>query len=367
VGFLKKVITINIPGREVSDYTPEDFGGIREEKTVCVIRYGAFGDTLQASSILPLLKEQGYRVCVNVTEVGKDILSSNPYVDEILFQTTKMIPENELTEYWKHFDNIFDKVIQLSESIENSLLVMPDRVSRLRNGDKIAVKGDPRFNLDKDTLHEECNVNYMERTHDIAGVPHIFSPKFYPLDSEKKIARDFRRSIREKHVILWSLSGSSVHKVYPWTDNVINKVLKYRPDVCFVTVGDELCKLLEQGWEKEDRIITKSGNWSIRETLSFLDHCSIVIGPETGVLNAASTMKCHKIVMLSHSSKENLSKYWNNTSSLEPDHYDNFCFPCHKMHYGFDTCQRDEHTGGAMCAVNIKAEEIITAILGNVK
>ena len=244
---------------------------------------------------------------------------------------------------------------------------MPDRVSKLRNGDKILVRGDPRFKLDKNTLHNECNVNYMERTHDIAEVPHVFNPKFFPVNSEKEWARKFRRKIKQKHVILWSLSGSSVHKVYPWTDNVINKVLQYRPDVCFVTVGDKLCQLLEQGWEKEKRVITKSGVWSIRKTLSFLDHCSIVIGPETGVLNAASTMKCHKIFMLSHSSKENHSKHWNNTSSLEPDYYDDFCFPCHKMHFGFSTCNRDKETGGALCAANIQHQRVVHDIIGNLK
>ena len=152
---------IKIPERELSEYTPSDFGGVREEKTVCVIRYGAFGDMLQVSSILPLLKEQGYRVCVNVSPIGEDILKSNPYVDELLVQKTNMIPEGELTEYWENLPPLFDKVIQLSESIEASLLVVPDRPSTLRNGDVVLAKADERFFWDKEKLHEECNINYM--------------------------------------------------------------------------------------------------------------------------------------------------------------------------------------------------------------
>ena len=358
---------INIPERELSEYTPADFGGIREEKTVCVIRYGAFGDMLQVSSILPLLKEQGYKVCVNVSPIGEDILKSNPYVDELLVQKTNMIPEGELTEYWENLPPLFEKVIQLSESIEASLLVVPDRPSTLRNGETVLAKADERFFWDKEKLHSECNVNYMERTHDLSGVPHIFNPKFYPTRQEREWAKKERKKIKSKHVILWSLSGSSVHKVYPWTDSVIASVLSRRKDVSFVTVGDDLCQLLEQGWEKEKRVITKSGKWSIRKTLSFVDRCSIVIGPETGVLNAASTLDNHKIVMLSHSSEENLSKHWINTTSLGPDYYDNFCFPCHKMHYGFNTCRRDEHTGGAMCAANIKPNDICKDIMKNLK
>ena len=85
------------------------------------------------------------------------------------------------------------------------------------------------------------------------------------------------------------------------------------------------------------------------------------------MLNAASSLDSHKIVLLSHSSKENLSKHWKNTTSLEPDYYDNFCFPCHKMHYGFDTCNRDNETGGAMCAAKIKPTDIYKDILKNLK
>jgi ADP-heptose:LPS heptosyltransferase len=268
----------------------------------------------------------------------------------------------------------------LSESIEGALLVTPAR-TEIIDGNQKLIPADPRYSLSKEELHKECNVNYMERTHDLAGIGFVigesfskplklaykFSPKFYPTKKEKQWAKTTRKKIKTKNVILWTLGGSSVHKGYPWTDLTIAQVLMKREDVSFVTIGDDLCQLLETGWEEERRVITKSGKWSIRRTLAFLNECDVVVGPETGVLNAASTLDCHKIVMLSHSSKENLSKYWKNTTTLEPDLYENFCFPCHKMHYGFDTCNRDEETGGAMCAVHIKPEKVADAILENLK
>ena len=361
---MKKIV---VPEKDVVDFIPQDFGGKREEKTACVVRYGGFGDMLQVASILPLLKEQGYRVCVNVTERGEDICKSDPSIDEILVQRTDQISIDRLTEYWEKLSPCFDKFVQLSESIEGSLLLVGDRIEKL-NGVKTKVPGNPNFySLTKEEVHEMCNINYMERIHDIAGVPYVFNPRFFSTKEEKDWAKKARKRIKSRHVILWALSGSSVHKVYPWTDTVISKVLSLRNDVSFVTIGDELCKLLESGWENEKRVITKSGEWGIRNTLSFLPHCSIVIGPETGVLNAASSLDSHKIVLLSHSSKENLSKHWKNTTSLEPDYYDNFCFPCHKMHYGFDTCNRDNETGGAMCAAKIKPTDIYKDILKNLK
>jgi len=358
---------INIPEKEIEDFTLEDFGGKRVEKTACVVRYGGFGDMIQTSSVFPRLKEQGYRICLNVTERGSEISESDPNVDEILFQKTDQIPANRLTEYWEKMSPCFDKFVQLSESIEGNLLLMGERFEQL-DGKTVRVPADPRFfGLSRDEIHAECNKNYMEETHDRALVPYKFSPRFYATKKEMKWVRETRGRIKTKNIILWSLSGSSVHKVYPWTDMVISRILLKRDDVSFVTVGDGLCQLLELGWEKEKKVITKSGKWSIRKTLAFLDTCDIVIGPETGVLNAASTLDCHKIVMLSHSSKENLSKHWNNTTTLEPEYYPDFCFPCHKLHYGFKTCNRDEETGGAMCAANIKPETVVSDILRNLR
>ena len=353
---------IELPSKEWGDLSLEDFGGKRTEKTVCVVRYGGMGDMIQVSSLFPLFKKQGYRVCVNVSERGKEILESDPNVDELIVQKTDQVPNDCLTEYWEQLKPCFDKFVQLSESIEKSLLLSAERIEMLR-GHKTLVEGSPDYDLPREEIHAKCNVNYMERTHDLAGLEHKFYPRFYPTLQEKKWAKDTRKKIKSRNVILWTLSGSSVHKVYPWTDAVISRILLNRPDVSFVTVGDALCEILEVGWEKENRVITKSGKWSIRNTLAFLDHCDIVVGPETGVLNAASTLKCHKTVMLSHSSHENLSKHWKNTTALEPDYYEDFCFPCHKMHYGFSTCKRDKETGGAACASNIKSNDVVTDIL----
>jgi len=321
---------------------------------------------IQVSSLFPLFKEQGYRVCVNVSERGKEILESDPNVDELLVQETDQVPNDRLTPYWERLEKCFDKFVQLSESIEGSLLLTPEREEEIR-GERVLVESSKDYNLSKEEIHEKYNVNYMERTHDIAGLPYKFLPKFYPTLEEKKHARRQRKKIKSKYVILWALSGSSVHKVYPWTDAVMSRILMDRKDLSFVTVGDGLCELLEVGWEDEKRVVTKSGKWSVRETLAFLDVCDVVVGPETGVLNAASTLDCHKTVMLSHSSHENLSKHWKNTTALGPEDYPDYCFPCHKMHYGFSTCNRDKETGGAMCAAKINPKNVVEDILRNIK
>ena len=79
---------VHVPFKRVSDYTLEDFGGKRGDNTVCIVRYGAFGDIIQASSLFPKFKEQGYKVCVNVSESGHSLLKNNPYVDQLIVQKT---------------------------------------------------------------------------------------------------------------------------------------------------------------------------------------------------------------------------------------------------------------------------------------
>jgi hypothetical protein len=67
----------------------------------------------------------------------------------------------------------------------------------------------------------------------------------------------------------------------------------------------------------------------------------------------------HKILLLSHSSANNLSKHWQHTQALAPS--DCACYPCHQLHYGPELCEI-EPDGPARCAVNIGAERIYGAV-----
>jgi hypothetical protein len=132
------------------------------------------------------------------------------------------------------------------------------------------------------------------------------------------------------------------------------------PDVKVVLVGDAMCKILEAGWEKEPRVICKSGEWTIRESISFAQVADIVVGPETGVLNAVSHDLVPKVVTLSHSSVENLTRDWVNVTSLTPKNVS--CYPCHMMHYNWDNCRKHEDSGTAMCQFDISPEAMFAAI-----
>lgn len=331
----------------------------KTSNSCCVVRYGAIGDMIIASSIFPEIKKQGYKLYVNTTPKGMDIIRNDPYVDEFIIQDDKQIPNHNLYDYWDMLETRFDKFVNLSESIEGGLLLTPERV--MNTGGRIYnIPADPDYFKPQEYVHEKYNINYTEQTHKIAQVPFSNNAKFYPTKSERKWAEKERKKFKYKTVVMVALSGSSTHKVYPHMDSVIAQTMIRTKDVCFVLVGESLCQILEAGWEQEKRVYRRSGEYTIRQTLALLDQVDIVIGPETGVLNAASNMKMRKVILLSHSSVENLTKHWKNTLAISANIP---CHPCHRMHIGKKYCNTHPENGAAMCAWEIDPQIISDEII----
>ena len=84
-----------------------------------------------------------------------------------------------------------------------------------------------------------------------------------------------------------------------------------------------------------------------------------VVGPETGVLNAVGFEPMGKVVLLSHSSPENLTKHWVNTHVMQPF---TDCHPCHRLHHDRTFCREHEISGAAQCAWDIPPYSVFTAI-----
>lgn len=327
-------------------------------KRTLVIRYGAVGDALQLSSIFPQLKKQGYYVTLNCAPKTKDILLHDPNIDEWIVQEEDYVPNGHLGPYWKQLEveGRWDKIINLCESIEGSLLALPDRMP---------------FHYPHEARHKIFNVNYLERTHDIAGVPYEFNPRFYPTEDEKKWAADIIGRINAP-VIAWSLNGSSIHKVYPWVNVVINWLTERTPSHVFL-LGDAqtsaeletgiLLDTLKHGAGDKNRVHPVCGKWTIRQALTFAQMADCVVGPETGVLNGVSMEKVPKVIYLSHSSHENLTKHWVKTVVLEPEASKCPCYPCHRMQYDWSGCHQVKETAAALCASSIKPETVFEAIV----
>ncbi|THF55916.1 glycosyltransferase family 9 protein [Pseudothauera rhizosphaerae] len=305
---------------------------IRSEPTACVVRYGGFGDMLQASNILPALKREGFHVTVMTTPKGQDILREDPHVDAWFIQDTDQVPNHELAAFWKVQEARFDRFVNLSESVEGTLLPIPCRAN---------------FHWPDAVRRKELGRNYLEWTSELAQVPYGSEARFYPDAAEcQRVAGLMEPG---KFHVVFALAGSSIHKFWPHQDALIARCLLELPDVVFHLVGDYACQLLEAGWEAEPRVHCRSGALPIRDTLTMAVQAQAVIGPETGVLNAvAFEASVAKVILLSHSSHENLTKHWVNTTVLTPP-VEVGCYPCHRLHYGRDYCHEHRETGAAIC------------------
>ena len=324
---------------------------VKPHKTACVVRYGGFGDQIMTSTILPGLKEQGYHVTYMTTPTAKQIVEHDPHVDEFILQDKDQVPNQELSRYWEVWAKKFNKFINLSESVEGTFLAIPGRANH---------------RWPYEVRHQMMNFNYLEFMHKMADVPLPPKTKFYPTKDEQRWARA-ERSQMGRRVVLWALAGSSVHKKTPWTDQVIANIMVEYGDVDVVMVGDGICQILEAGWENEKRVHRRSGKWTIRESMAFALEADIVVGPETGILNAVGMEPIPKVVGWSHSSPENLTKYWKDCLTLVPDECP--CYPCHQMHYTWDYCTKVtvEIPGGgeapvSLCTANIPGEAIFAMI-----
>jgi predicted SAM-dependent methyltransferase/ADP-heptose:LPS heptosyltransferase len=323
----------------------------RPPKTCGVVRYGAIGDLIQVSSVLAGLKKQGYHITLYTSPPGDAVVQHDPNVDEFYLQDRDQVPNHMLGEYWAYQRQKYDKWVQLSESVEGSMLALPGRALH---------EWPPALR------HQFLNRNYLEVAHEIAGIPYEMNMRFYPTEEERRWARK-ERSRMGQFVIAWPLNGSSVHKYWGGLDQVIAALMLDFPQVEIVTMGNEAGQILEQGWENEKRVHRRSGKWEVRESLAFMEMVDMAIGPETGLMNAVSLLPYPKVVFLSHSTDENLTRDWVNTHVLAsentvcPGRGNNEAPACHQLHYGWQHCKATEGKI-AQCQADITVEQAYKVI-----
>ncbi len=353
----------------------------RREKSCLVVRYGAFGDTLQAASVLPALKAEGWHITFNTSARGHDMARHDPHVDAFLVQDEGQVPERLLGEYWKRLAKRYDRVVNLCESVEGTLLPEKNRVA---------------FFWPDDVRRKVMNANYVEFIHTLAQVPMPPRVHFYETGEEQAKARLKRdATARGLPFVMICATGSSVHKRYPYLPDLIGLMLKHA-NVAFVTVGDATAAEYETSsafavlkcWTElqpeqieamtldervaaihrlpgiKGRWLPLAGKMAIRDTLALAKQSDVVFGPETGVLNAVSMLpRVHKVVMLSHSSHTNLTRDWESTIAITPKVP---CYPCHRLHRDHEFCPQDPETQVAICTT-IPVEGIFNAIMAQLQ
>lgn len=345
------LILKKVEGRKGWDVAAKPVG----QKRVCVTRYGALGDAIIMTPLLRQLKEDGYHVTLNISSYCAPVFENNPHIDNILIQERDLIPNQMLGRYWRFWEGEYDRFINLSESLEGDLLVVENR---------------PPFYTSREWRHERCNRNYYDYTLERGGYPQATGRRgeLFFTEAEERRARRAFEPLAGKFNILWAINGSSHHKVYPMLEATMREWFREHSDSRLITTGDVTARGNEfPHWQ----CVPRAGLWSIRESLIATKYASVVIGPETMITNASGCFSTPKIVLLSHSSRENLTKYFLGDHSLEPDRATAPCYPCHQLHYSKESCPlgtlEDTSTGETLgqapvCTLAISPEWVLAEL-----
>lgn len=332
----------------------------KDRKRCLIVRLGAIGDCLVAASPCAALQQDGYHVTMITSAAGGEILENNPYIDELIVADKGMFPPGGILAFTETMKERYDHVINLDRSLEGLLLAREENYSfeypavarRMLMG----------------------HMSYLSAAHAIAEVPLSRedvapAPGFHKTQAEDTWARRGRESV-DAPLIMWVVSGSSFFKVYPAVNVVANMLAEKGINVVFVGNGG-VDRILEGGiilTMAEDgadttKVYPRCGQWSVRQTMTFAQHVDLVVGPETGIMHAVSLSGVPKVVILSHSSREQLIPHWRNTMAVYPEREVCPCYPCHQIHTVRETCNFDHEAGAALCQSMIPPQEIFDAIM----
>src|ERR1700693_1552219 len=181
----------------------------KPQKTCGIVRYGAFGDLIQASSVFAALKAEGYHVTLYTSPPGDEIVKFDPNIDAFYIQDKDQVTNGFLAEFWAYHKAKYDKWVNLSESFAGSFLALPGRTMHF---------WPPALR------HSMLDRNYLEVQHEIAGVKYAPKMHFYATEQERQWAKKERAKMGE-FVIAWALAGSSVHKTWPYLDAVVASIM----------------------------------------------------------------------------------------------------------------------------------------------
>jgi ADP-heptose:LPS heptosyltransferase len=322
-------------------------------KRVIIIRYGGFGDALQAASILPGLKNEGWDITWDASEQGFELLKSDPLIDALLLTPHGSVPDADLGEYWNARTNGFNRVINLCESVENSSLMKPNVLGFFHDDET-------RRRLHGDT-------GYVEHIHLISGVSGPFLPRYCPETDEIDAAN---RVLGPKNIVL-ALAGSAEYKVWPHAPAFVSRVLAETDAKIFLAGGSKDAGLAqeivdfvaEEGKNDPNRVVNLT-NSPVRAAFAVAWQSDVVVGPETGIMNAVAASAGRKIVLLSHSSPRNLTQHWLNTMAIQPSVA---CHPCHRLHQTTKFCPRGPSGGFAACAESISPDVVLAVAIDAIK
>lgn len=321
------------------------------DKKALIIRYGAYGDIIHCSMLPRILAEDGYEVTFEYNHKGAQLLSHNPYItNHIVYEPTadpELIKNKEdvkgfLQARWDRLYSGFDRIINLNDTLERGTIAMEDM---------------EEFDWPQEKRREKYDNNYYDWTLKCAGYRDLMGNgirgEVYYTDEEHAIIKNFLAEYKDKFILLVNLSGTGLHKVYPFMDQVVQKFLDLHKNTVAITTGDKECQLLEF---QHPQVIHKSGVWPFRQSLLLAKYVDGVIGCESGLMVGATmwdTRACQ--LMTAASLNCHIPNGITNDYSLQSNVK---CSPCFTGPYKYRNCKFSVNYQLPICSVGFKPEDV---------
>ena len=325
----------------------EPWCDLKPEKRAGIVRMGGNGDALWAASVAAHLHDQGYAVTCYVAANGEEMLRHDPHIAELRVIPRNVLSDDEAIEYWCHQAPQYQRWVNLHGSVENRLLPHQSAAE---------------FYLPTGVRRKLMGGNYVDTVHLYAELPASAKnrQRFYPAPFEREWARLLREQMSGKVVVL-APSGSGPFKGWPHAQRFMEILADHR--VHTFLLGDLAHLPGEVDHVERDGVEYGSvmgQEWPLRLALAWACQADAVVGTESVIANAVANERMPKVVLLSHSSRENLTRDWKNTISLESPVA---CHPCHRIHnHGGAFCPR-QPSGAAACMESYSAETVAALVL----
>lgn len=268
-----------------------------------------------ATSVIPYLKQDGYEIDFYTNKNGREIIKHDPRIRRIIIHDEN-IPIEALESLWRKIGEPYDKVVNLHDLIENRVLFaypQPEYFWPVRKRREFV-----------------GNKNYIALHIRRAGYkPKVgmILPSLCLNKEEKMKGKAWARKHKKHFKIVWGLAGSSIHKIWRYFEPCAKEFLRRHSDAWIFTVGDYGCKLLTFSHERVQN--TMFWEMPFRDVMVLTKYADLVIGPETGVIQAAGAFRTPLLCLLTHSSKYQVTGTFNNDYSIQAP---TWCSPCHLLH-----------------------------------
>lgn len=331
-----------------------------------ICRMGGVGDNIIASSVLPGLKRRFGNVEVMTSKPAHVVFENNPFINKLGVRDPGD-PNWGDGHSWQAWFQSRAKEYAFFANLSHSCETIG-----------AFIKVQSPFWWPASMRRKMSAKSYLEIVHDICEVPYEeIDPNFFPTDEEVAKAQETKRQVAgDGPVIGWVITGTRLDKVHPQADIIITKLLKETgiPVIMMGAPGKDLehARLI-QG-EVEKNLGSSKGlhlalsadpanpNWGIRRVCVQAQACDIVVGPDTGPMWAVARRDMPKVMLLSHASEDNITKYWKNTTTLHADQGRVPCWPCHRLHDDGTTCVPNRDKNGAACISDISVEQVIETV-----